>query len=148
MPIDNPGAGGYTEGARVYHSADQVIVTGTYVALAFDSERYDTDNIHDIVTNNSRLTCKTAGKYLIVANLAWKEGIAADRRILIREGGDTYIAYFELEYGGYVPMMNCTIWDLAVGEYVECIVRHEVGSNLTVHAAPGYSAEFMMQRIG
>ncbi|GAI09725.1 unnamed protein product, partial [marine sediment metagenome] len=45
--VAEPNAAPYTEGARVYHSASQTIpdAIGTY--LAFDSERYDTDNIHD-----------------------------------------------------------------------------------------------------
>ncbi|GAI75713.1 unnamed protein product, partial [marine sediment metagenome] len=54
------------QGAKVYHSVDQN--TSNYIStiLAFDSEEYDTDNIHDTVTNNSRLTCKTAGKYIVL----------------------------------------------------------------------------------
>lgn len=39
-------------GALVYNSANQAIGG----PLSFDTEVYDTDNIHDIVTNSSRLT--------------------------------------------------------------------------------------------
>src|SRR5262245_40483526 len=57
--------------ARAYHSANQSINSGTNTTLNFDSERFDSDTIHDNVTNNSRLTCKTAGKYLICCNVRW-----------------------------------------------------------------------------
>jgi len=43
-------------GALVYHSAGYTIPTSTYSHLQFDSESYDTDTIHDTVTNNKRLT--------------------------------------------------------------------------------------------
>ena len=77
---DNLPAGGYTEGAHVFNSVDIVCPSESWHILSFDSERYDTDSIHDTVTNNSRLTCKTPGKYLIVA-------LAGDTRHSIRLGG-------------------------------------------------------------
>ena len=44
------------KGALVYHSATQSIPTSVSTALLFNSEVYDTNNFHDNVTNNSRLT--------------------------------------------------------------------------------------------
>lgn len=45
-------------GALVYHSTGQTVAAGGG-NLAFDSEDYDTDTIHDTVTNNDRLTVPT-----------------------------------------------------------------------------------------
>src|SRR6266576_1935140 len=55
---------------RVFHNAAQSLTTGVATALAFNSERFDqagnvADTQHDTVTNNSRLTCRYAGVYLI-----------------------------------------------------------------------------------
>ena len=50
-------------------------------ALTFNTERWDTDNIHDTGSNTERLTCKTAGRYLIIANIRF-EPIALGRRML------------------------------------------------------------------
>lgn len=47
------------KGALVYHSVDQSIANGTWTHLAFDTEDYDTNSIHDTVTNNQRLTVPT-----------------------------------------------------------------------------------------
>src|SRR4051812_22326758 len=49
--------------ARARRSTTQSITTSTWTLLTFDGEDFDTDTIHDIVTNTDRLTCKTAGKY-------------------------------------------------------------------------------------
>jgi hypothetical protein len=52
--------------ARVFNSADITVpdsVNSFY--LSFDSEHWDTDNIHDTTTNPTRLTAQTAGKYMI-----------------------------------------------------------------------------------
>jgi hypothetical protein len=42
--------------ALVYKTGNQSINSGTYTILSWDAEVYDTDGLHDNVTNNSRLT--------------------------------------------------------------------------------------------
>src|SRR4029077_20051578 len=80
--------------ARVFHSANQSITTATETTLAFDSERFDTDTIHDTVTNNSRLTCKHAGVYVIGAHVQFDSGAAGGARYvsIMLNGTTTYIA--------------------------------------------------------
>ena len=58
-------------GARAHHSSNQSITNNTFTVLSLNSERWDTDSIHDNSTNNSRLTCNTAGKYIITAGVYW-----------------------------------------------------------------------------
>lgn len=43
-------------GALAKHSTTQVLTAGIDITVAFDSEDYDTDNFHDLSSNNSRLT--------------------------------------------------------------------------------------------
>ena len=61
--------GAYDQAAGAYHDAAQVIGSGAFQSCALNSERFDTDAIHDPSTNNSRLTCKTAGVYIITGTL-------------------------------------------------------------------------------
>lgn len=56
---------------RVYNNANISIPNATYTALQFNSEDFDTDNMHDNTTNNTRLTCKTAGIYLITGSVSF-----------------------------------------------------------------------------
>jgi hypothetical protein len=52
-------------GAQVRRTTAQSIPNVTPTVIAFDSEDFDNDTIHSTVTNTSRLTIVTAGRYLI-----------------------------------------------------------------------------------
>lgn len=140
----------FTKGARVYHNAAQSIDTATPTALAFNSERYDTDVIHDTVTNNSRLTCKTAGKYLIIGNLTWQANTTGQRGTSILLGGVTQLAYLYVDPvgSGKPRAFIATIYSLAVNDYVQLIATQNSGIALTIDVEANISPEFMMQRIG
>lgn len=142
----------YTEGARVYNSLAISIPTGVFTVLTFDSEYYDTDNIHSIVLNTSRLTCRTAGKYVMVAHFTWQASALGARRVgIIFHNGLNIIGYDE-KFGGnaaLVPgMVVVTIDDLAVNDFIETYAFQDTGGNIIVGAAAQYTPVFMMQRIG
>ncbi len=136
--------------ARVYHSAAQSIADSTWVALAFNSERFDNDAIHDTVTNNSRLTCKTAGKYQISGAIQFDSNGTGNRGIKIRLDGSTDIALHQQGNTGadYDALAISTLYELAVNEYVELMVLQKSGGNLDVVAGGGFSPEFMMVKVG
>ena len=137
------------ECARVYHSVAQATANATLVALAFDSERFDTDGIHDTVTNNSRLTCKTAGKYQITVNLDFASNATGSRRVYLKVNGATFIAgcTAKAEASGAHHFAVSTLWDLAVDNYVEVVVYQSSGGALNVDSGSSYSPEFMMVRV-
>ena len=146
----NPNTVGYDQGARVYHGVDQSISNITNTILSFDNERYDTDTIHDIVTNNSRLTCKTAGKYLIMSTVAFDTNATGRRKAWLLLNGVTVITMgtvLVLAATDWCVFSLGTIYDLAVNDYVEVLVYQDSGVALLVKLGAG-SAEFMMQRIG
>ena len=148
-PMAAPPAG-YTHGARVYHDVPQNIPNTTLTALAFNSERYDVGDLHDNVDNNSRLTCKEAGKYIIVGNIYWQSDTGAGKRSLRFKLNDTtYIAHTEDNptEGSWAQSL-ATIYELALNDYVELVVYHNKGAVIAVNSISNYSPEFMMQRIG
>jgi len=134
---------------RVYHNVDQSFARLTPTFLAFNSERFDTDTIHDTVTNNSRLTCKTAGKYLIAAHIKWdvEDGIGY---MYLYFNGATIIAQArgaDLNSTGKLEQNVATIYDLAVNDYVQVKINHSATSAKNVKYHANYSPEFMMARI-
>lgn len=48
---------------HAWDTTGNVCVIGVAKLILFDAETYDTDNMHDPVTNNSRITFTTAGRY-------------------------------------------------------------------------------------
>ncbi len=149
-PAYTPG-GGYTQGARVYHNVAQTIPDSVETILAFNSARYDTDTIHDNVTNNSRLTCKTAGIYLIIGQVQFDPNATGFRQLSVKLNGATLL---DLVSVGIRNVANqwmadiSTIYSLAVNDYVEISVYQSSGGNLNVVNESNRSPEFMMQRIG
>jgi len=142
--------GGYTEGAKVYNNANQSIPNESITALTFNSEYYDTDGIHDNAVNNSRLTCQTAGKYVIIGNFQFASNSTGYRAAWIVLGGATYIAeFFNTAINGNVTtMVIATIYDLEVGNYVVLMCYQGSGGALNVMYNAEVSVNFMMQRIG
>jgi len=142
------GGGGYTECARVYNSENLTIPNITYTALTFDSERFDTDGIHSVVADTSRLTCKTAGKYQITINIGWDDNSSGRRILRLTLNDTTMIAQVEYPITAYLVQFLTTLWDMNVDDYVEAFVYQNSGSNRTVLASSARSPEFMMVKVG
>lgn len=132
---------------RAYHTLDQSTANATETTLAFNSERFDTDTIHDTATNNSRLTCRSAGKYQITAFVTWGANATGNRYISIHlNGGAVAIAAMrQLPVAGQETEMDLpTLYSLAVGDYLEVHAYQTSGGALNVRL----NAEFMMARVG
>ena len=147
---DNLPVGGYTEGARVYHNVAQSIPNLTWTPSAFNSERYDTDNIHDPVTNNTRLTCKTPGKYISTGHISFPFHYAGKREIAIRLNAAVLIALHGITsiIAQADILTVATIYSLALNDYIELIVFQDTGNVLNLLSEGNYSPEFTIQRIG
>jgi len=140
---------------RVFHNAAQSIGNGSLTALNFNSERFDqggnvADAMHDTVTNNTRLTCKYAGVYLITGHLQWASSAAGTIRMLrIRLNAATDIgAIWNGPLASTAIGQTVTaIYALAVNDYVELMAYQDSGGNLNTSVAGNYSPEFSMVRV-
>ena len=150
--VEGAGAGGdpYTEGARVYNNANISIPNITWTNLTFNTELYDTDTIHATGSNTERLTCKTAGKYLITGLACWATDATYDRRIAINLNAGTQIGFVSQAPAPNIPTVQnvISIYELSVGNYVTLEAYQNTGGALNVLYAGVYSPQFMMQRIG
>lgn len=146
--------------AHPTNSANLTIATATTTALTFNTEVIDTDTMHSTVSNTDRLTCTTAGKYLVIANPNWVETQVTPsgaRRFFIRRNGATDIA----DSGDRRPDPDVTgidgpqhslfaIWDMAAGDYFSLHAYQASGGNLDVGGtsrAPGWPF-FAAIRVG
>jgi hypothetical protein len=135
---------------RVYHSAAQSIPNGTVSTLSFDGERYDTDTMHDTATQNSRLTCRTAGLYVIHAHVEFALNATGERHVILLLNGATQLAYHDqpaLSTNAVIVSVS-TQYPLAVGDYVECQVYQNSGGALNVNVSAARSPEFAMAWVG
>jgi hypothetical protein len=143
---------GNNPAVRVTHSTNQSISSGTINILAFNSERYDTHNMHDNATNNSRLTCKVAGKYIATANVRFAANAAGDRIVGIRLNSASAHALMRVSAtaGGAETTVSVISppLDLSVNDYLEVYVVQYSGVTLDVTKISDYSPEFSMIKVG
>ncbi len=138
-------------GARVYNNANLSTANATVTILPFNSERWDTDAIHDVAANTTRLTCNTAGKYLITGNISFAANATGTRYAAVRLNGTTVVGYDQRAAVGGTSntlITVATVYDLAVSDYVELMVGQDSGGALDVLYASAYSPEFSMIKVG
>lgn len=158
LVLVSEGAGNWREASRnnggapscrVYNSAVLPLANATQVLLTFDSERFDTDGIHSTTVNTGRLTCQTAGKYLIFLSAAFALNATGRRLWLIRLSGALIAAQ---ETGptstGEAAAAISTVYDLAVGDYAEALMFQSSGASLNALYNNNYTLEFGMVRVG
>jgi hypothetical protein len=138
-------------GAKAWNNVAQSIANNTETVASFNSEDFDTDTIHDAVTNNSRLTCKTAGKYLVVANIIFDVSSTGNRNIYIRQNGGTN-RYGEITQGAiageWTFVNTATVLQLNVNDYVELVAKQTSGGALSLVSASQRGPYLSMVKVG
>jgi hypothetical protein len=140
---------------RVYNSANISVPDNTVTVVTFNSERYDTDNMHSTSSTTNRITFNTAGVYVVTFNGRFPAG--NDYTVAgayIRLNGTTFIA---LNSGGRALVGSSdlsigvtTQYKFAAGDWAEIMVHQENTANTARNLeAPGnYSPEFAATWVG
>jgi hypothetical protein len=119
----------------------------TLTKVAYTIERFDTDQIHDNSTNNTRLTCRHAGYHLINYRIMWDTSTADRRQVIILKNNTTNIIIDEQgpNASGQLTQSGSTPVYLDVGDYVELQVYHTQAGGLNIMGND--SSEFSMMRL-
>ena len=143
---------GYTQGCRVYNNTNITLSNGVEKALTFNSERYDTDNMHSTVSATNRITITTSGVYMIWGNVTFTNNAAGVRAAYIYLNGATIIARTQADAvansSGSTIIQISSIYNLSAGSYLELRAEQNSGGDLAVQSNANYSPEFAVQRIG
>ena len=137
LNIPGGGGGGPTETAKATHSVDQAVANAVPVVLAFNSESFDTDTMHDNAVNNSRLTINTAGKWLFGFNGRWENDSAGNRWIRLLKNGTTIVGQ-DVRNPGTPEWEHCMtfpIQDAIVTDFYEIEVEQDSGGPLDMETA-------------
>ena len=142
--------GPYTQGCRVFKAWHQSIPDGIQTELIFDREDYDTDEMHDLVVNNERITIKTAGIYLITFQGQFEQNAVGIRQALIRENVKGFIAEqrIDAQANTWTSLSLSTLWQCVVGRYLFVRVYQTSGGPLDMEYHSYYTTYFMAQRVG
>lgn len=147
-----PASGVTYVGAQVTNTSAQSISNGTYTAINFQSEVFDTDGFHDNSTNNTRLTIPAGkgGKYLITGQANFASNASGFRAIAImKNGGASQIAYANtnpISGSSFTFAFSCVVSAVAT-DYYEMNVYQSSGGSLNVNSGSD-STRFDISYLG
>lgn len=120
-------------------SSAQAISNSAWEVILFSSEEYDTDDFHDNVTNNSRITIPSGiTRVKLSGNISWESNTAGLRGASIYLNGvvDSVdlrpAASTALQHTNYV---GTAVIDVTVGDYFELYARQTAASSLSTNIA-------------
>lgn len=76
----------------VYNSAAVSVPTSTGTTLNANSENFDSDGLHSTVTNSSRITAQTGGRYLGTASVQFAANVTGIRQVQFLLNGSPIVA--------------------------------------------------------
>jgi len=133
---------------RTFNSS-QTINSGADTPVAYTATPiFDTHGMHDPVLN-TRLTVPISGFYLIGADIPWGT-TTAYKRAQFRLNGVTVIhqqTHVRIVSGSWTQTMQY-VWGFETGDYIEVVVYHEHGSNLSVQSFDTKPCNFWAMYLG
>ncbi|HKB40479.1 MAG TPA: hypothetical protein VKD72_28905, partial [Gemmataceae bacterium] len=145
---------------RAWHNANQSISAGTWTQLSFSTDdgyagTFDTDNIHSMVTNLSRMTVPASmgGKWRFLGFVQYTGSsgttFRSGMRIIINGSQEAAVAYHGLDFSrGLVSDSIITDAVLAAGDYAELGVFYDGVTGFSIASLNPYSPVFIAQFLG
>lgn len=132
-----------------YNAAPIVIVPNGYRLLTFDSEFFDTDNIHELGDGGWKVTCRTPGYYLAIFGGLWESSPVGDRRHRI-EGSVGYLCESRIPActtgtTAFVLVSPLFRWEL--DEILYCRVYQNSGGDLNLQRSGKHSPVLSVHRV-
>lgn len=122
-------------------STNQTVGTSTSTAtdLTADTEAFDNDAMHSLVTNTERITFQTAGNYLVIATVEF-DGADTDGERVLRFlfNNVTVVRGMRIQANAAVSNFPTALTlarfinNVVAGDFVTCQVRQNSGSSLAV----------------
>ena len=130
------GGGGYRGGCIAQKTANQSIPNATTVALTWNTELYDTDNIHDNAVNNSRMVVPAGiDKVQFFGGVRWTSNSNAARLLFVYKNGALFPAgpyVTKRAYGSSDTQISSGVVQCVAGDYFELMAYQNSGVALNV----------------
>jgi hypothetical protein len=102
--------------------------------IDWNATNYDPERLHDDTTNPERITIKSAGWYLFLANISWGEGFNDQDVIFFfinaYQGGANHYASIEHTISKNTEAPNLSLvhlWPMQLGDYFTVSTSHNYG---------------------
>lgn len=125
--------------ARGYLVANQAMTTATVTVITLTGESFDTHAMHDLVTNNSRITVPQTGKYLVVATVA-HGATSGQVQTRIHKNGAFWSLCAAAGTAFGINLQCVDVMSLAAGDYVELAAYQASGSTFNAGGGEGQTS--------
>ena len=135
---------------RVYNSANLPTVSGTPLALTFNSERWDwpTTPLHSTAANTDRLTAPVSGKYRVGAAARFASNPTNQRELYVERFNSAGVSQGIYKHK-IVPAVNGNVTDvdihtevdMSAGDYVKIWALQNSGAAINVLVGGRFSPE-------
>jgi uncharacterized protein YjlB len=131
-------------------SANQSIANSTSTAITWDQETYDSDNLHDNATNNSRMTVPAGVTHVrLDASITFAVHGTGYRTVYFYKNGTTIVSRIQIDPSATADTMmslSSQVLEVVEGDYFEVWVKHTRGAALNVNT--GVASWFNMEIVG
>lgn len=119
-----------------YNSAVQAVGSGAFTTLSLDSEDTDSAAMHDLVTNNSRITVPSTGFYFVMGHSRVAASTSTQTALQLVKNGTTTLQVNTLVVSSSFANDFEVIWcgPLTAGDYVELQAFQNSGGSVNFGA--------------
>jgi len=136
-------------GALVTRLSNQAIANVSNVAVIFDAESYDTDEIHDNSASPTRLTVPADwSKVRLTAGVIWASSGVGSRKLFIAKNGSPFPGHSQhdkLAVGNSQDSISTAVVDCLSTDYFELFVWQNTGAPLNL-LSPQNNMYFSIER--
>lgn len=138
-------------GCRARRSTLQAITTGTWTAVSFDVQEYDTDG--GFAPTSTLLYAKHAGYYMAGGCVLWDEPnptAGSYRIIAIEKNGTTYLAMQHQYPANNIDIhlsVSTGMFYMAVNDYIRVLVFQDRGGNTNIIPSNSFTPNGWLARI-
>ena len=129
------GVHSFNKTCRLWNNATQSIPNVTATAVTFNTEKWDTDGMHSLVSNTHLVTIQTAGKYMVVASIEFDPNATGNRQIYIYKNG-TELQIYGIDWAprsdAKTLLSVFCFADLAVNDTIQLKVYQSSGGSLNI----------------
>lgn len=133
---DNVAFLGSPPACSAFHNVAVSVPVSTNTVLSANGENYDTDGMHSTVTNTSRITFNTAGRYLVMATVRFAATSGGARVLHMRINGGTpqassaFVA--DASLGTDVVLSAARSFAVSAADYIEILVFQSAAGAINV----------------
>lgn len=128
---------GYVPSVKVTSTSQSIASGGQQPMASFTTETWDTDAMHDTVTNPERITAKTPGMYLVMLEAHWQDAGTDSRNLELRNSAAGVESFVDGIAGSAktTEQFAQAHVRLGYGDWIEATANQNSGSGKTLGAA-------------